>query len=98
MLNKAMHKTRLTQSNKAKQKQEREREKVRKSLGAFFLPHLGRTFSFSKSLIRRWGGRIKPVQIWKEHEGFKKISKMSKKGWKLILVFRRDYAIALLSG
>ena len=32
MLNKAMHKTRLTQSNKAKQKQEREREKVRKSL------------------------------------------------------------------
>ena len=53
-----MHKTRLTQNNKAKhtrnvkQKQEGEREKVTKSLGDLFLPHLGRTFSFTKSLIQ----------------------------------------------
>ena len=40
MLNKAMLKTRLTQNTKAKQKQEGEREKVTKSLGALFLPHL----------------------------------------------------------
>ena len=32
---------------------EREREKVTESLGAVFLPHLGRTFPFSKPLIRR---------------------------------------------
>ena len=36
-----------------RQKQEGgERERVTKSLGAFFLPHLGRTFSFGKPLIR----------------------------------------------
>ena len=52
-----MRKTRLTQNNKAKhtsnakQKQEREREKVTESLRAIFLPHLGRTFLFSKPLI-----------------------------------------------
>ena len=46
ILNKAMHKNRLTQNNKAKhtsdakQKQEEEREKVTESLGALFLPHL----------------------------------------------------------
>ena len=46
ILNKAMHKDRLTQNNKAKhtsdakQKQEEEREKVTESLGALFLPHL----------------------------------------------------------
>ena len=62
MLNKAMHKTRLTQKQESKhtqvmqnQKQERgrerEREKVTKSLGAFFLPHLERTFPFSKPWI-----------------------------------------------
>ena len=61
MLNKAMHKTRLTQNNKAKhtsnakQKHEgeRERKKVTESLEAIFLPHLGRTFLFSKLLIWR---------------------------------------------
>ena len=61
MLNKEMHKTRLSQNKKvehtsnAKQKQEgeREREKVTESLGALFLPHFGRTFPFSKPLIRR---------------------------------------------
>ena len=56
-LNKAMHKTRLTQNNKAKhtnnakQKQEGERDKMTESLRALFLPHLGRTFPFSKLLI-----------------------------------------------
>ena len=99
-LNKAMHKTRLTQNTKvkhtsnAKTKTRRvEREKVTESLGAPFLPHLGRTFSFSKPLIWQWGGRIKTVQVRKEHEGFGKISKGSKGGWKLILVSR---AIMLL--
>ena len=58
-LNKAMCKTRLTQNNKAKhtsnakQKQGGERDKVTKSLRALFLPHLGRTFPFSKPLIQR---------------------------------------------
>ena len=56
-LNKAMHKTRLTQNNKAKhtsnakQKQERGKDKVTESLRALFLPHLGITFPFSKLLI-----------------------------------------------
>ena len=59
MLNKLKHKTKLTQNKKAKHKSNAksktrrgEREKVTKSLGAFFLPHLGRTFSFSKPLIQ----------------------------------------------
>ena len=51
-----MYKTRLTQDNKtkhtsnAKQKYEEEREEVTKSLGALFLPHLGRAFPLSESL------------------------------------------------
>ena len=59
MLNKAMHKTRLAKNNKAKhtsnakQKYEREREKVTESLGAIFLPHLGRAFPLIKPLNRR---------------------------------------------
>ena len=47
MLNNAMHKTRLTQNKKvkhtsnAKKKRRRgKREKVTKSFGAFFLPHV----------------------------------------------------------
>ena len=58
MLNKVMHKTRLTQNKKAKhtsnaksKTRKGEREKVTKSLGVFFFPHLGRTFLFSKPLI-----------------------------------------------
>ena len=50
-----MHKTKLTQNTKAKytsnakiKTRRGEREKVTKSLRAFFLPHLGRMFSFSK--------------------------------------------------
>ena len=53
-----MHKTRLTQNKNAKhtsnaksKTRRREREKVTKSLGAFFLPYLKRTFPFSKPLI-----------------------------------------------
>ena len=60
MLNKAKHKTRLTDNMKAKhtinaktKTRKEERKKVTKSLGAFFLLHLGRTFSFCKPLIRR---------------------------------------------
>ena len=61
MLGKVLHKTTLTQNKKAehtsniktKQERERERENVTKSLEVFFLPHLGRTFPFSKPLIRR---------------------------------------------
>ena len=58
MLNKSMHKTRLTQNIKAKhtnnaktRTRKGEREKVTKSLGVFFLLHLRRTFPFSKPLI-----------------------------------------------
>ena len=51
MLNKAKHKTRLTQNKKAKHtrnasKNKGRERKMTKSLRAFFLPHLGRTFSF----------------------------------------------------
>ena len=60
MLNKAMHKTRLTQNTKAKhtsnaktKTRKGESEKVTESLGAFFLSHLGKTFPFSKPLICR---------------------------------------------
>ena len=79
-----MHKTKLTQNNKAKytsnakQKYEGEREKAMESPGALFLPHLGRVFPLSESLNRRWGGKIEIVQVQKEHEGFEKISKGQK--------------------
>ena len=60
MLNKVMHKTRMTQNTEAKHTSNaktitirEEREKVTESLGAFFFPYLGRTFLFSKHLIRR---------------------------------------------
>ena len=60
MLNKAKHKTRLTQNNKAKHtsnanknKKGREREEVTDSLGALFLSYLGRTFPSSEPLNRR---------------------------------------------
>ena len=103
--NKAMHKTRLTQNNKAKHTSNAhikirrgEREEVMESLRALFLPHLWRTFLFSKPLIQWWGGRVKTIQVWKEHEGFEKISKRSKRGWKLILVSHSDHDVALLSG
>ena len=93
MLNKAMHKTRLTQNKKAKhisnaksKTRRGKKEKLTKSLGAFFLPHLGKTFPFCKPLIRRRGERIETVQVRKEYEGFEKIFKRSKGGWKLILV------------
>ena len=61
MLNKAKHKTRLTQNNEAKhtsnakkkkkeREREREREEVTEALGALFLSHLGRTFPLSEPL------------------------------------------------
>ena len=59
MLNKVKHKTRLAYDMKAKhisnaktKTRRGKKEKVNKSLGAFFLPYLGRTFSFCKPLIR----------------------------------------------
>ena len=61
MLNRAKYKTRLTQNKKTKHTSNaysktrkgrgREREREAKSLGPFFLPHLGRTFPFGKPLI-----------------------------------------------
>ena len=60
MLNKAKHKTRLTQNKKAKHTNNaytktrmEEGKKVTKSLKAFFLPHLERTFPFDEHLILR---------------------------------------------
>ena len=90
-------KRKIKHSNYAKQKQEK-KEEVVESLGALFLPHLGRTFPLSKPLNLWWGERIKAVQVWKEHEGFKKISERSKRGLKLILASRCYHAVALLSG
>ena len=52
-----MHKTRLTQNNKAKhtsnaktKSRRGKREEVIESLGALFLPHIGRTFPFLQTL------------------------------------------------
>ena len=46
------------------QKQEREeKEKVTKSLGAFFLPYLGRTFLFCKPLSSGEGEEFKPFKF-----------------------------------
>ena len=103
MLHKQSIKTRLTQNMKAKHKsnahtETRRERKVTESLGAIFLPHLGRTFPLIKPLNQRWGGRVKTVQVWKEHKGFEKISKGSKRGLKLILASRCYHTVALLSG
>ena len=96
-------KTRLTQNkNKThklcKNKNTNRENKVIESLGAIFLPHIGRTFPLIKPLNRRWGGRIETVQVRNEHEGFEKISKRSKRGLELILASRCYHAIAPLSG
>ena len=53
MLSKAKHKTRLTQNLNAKHisnanKNKKREKKVIESLGAIFLPHLGRTFPLSE--------------------------------------------------
>ena len=100
MLSKANHKTRLTQNKSkthklCKNKNTRRKKKVIESLGALFLPRLGRTFHLIKPLNWRWGGRIETIQFRKEHEGFKKISKGSKRGLKLILASRCYHAVAL---
>ena len=79
-------------------KNKRIERKVIESLGALFLPYPGRTLPLIKPLNRWQGGRIKTVQVRKEHEGFEKISKRSKRGLKLILVPRCYHAVALLSG
>ena len=63
MLNKAKHKTRLTQ-NKSKT-----HKKVIKSLKVLFLSHLGRTFPLIKPLNRWRGGRIETIQVRKGHKG-----------------------------
>ena len=86
MLNKAKHKTRLTQNKSkthklCKNKNTKREKKVIESLGALFLPHLGRTFPLIKPLNQKWGERIKIVQVWKEHKGFKKISKGAREDW-----------------
>ena len=80
MLNKAKHKTRLTQNKKEKQISNAytktikgERQKVTRSLEAFFLPHLGRTFPLIKPLNQWRGRRIETIQVRKEHEGLEKI-------------------------
>ena len=80
------------------QKQEERKRKVIESLEAIFLPHPRRTFPLIVPLNRQWGGRVKTVQVRKEHEGFEKISNGSKRGLKLILVPKCYHAIALLSG
>ena len=79
-------------------KNHEERKEVIESLGALFLPHLGRAFPLSKILNQQWGGRVKTIQVQKKHKGFEKISKRSKRGLKLILVPKCYHAVTLLSG
>ena len=57
-------------TQKQEGEREREKKKVTKSLGSFFLSHLGRTSPFGKPLIQRRGRKIETVQVRKEHEGF----------------------------
>ena len=108
MLNKTMHKTRLTQNMKAKhtsnakaKKTKTRKGKERKSdkiIWSLFPFTPWKNLSIRKPLIRQWWGRIETVQFRKEHEGFEKISKRSKGGWKLILISRWYHTLALLSG
>ena len=103
MLNITKHKTRLTQNKSktrklCKNKNTKTEKKVIESLGAIFLPCIGRTFPLSEPLNRWRGRRIETVQFRKENEGFEKISKGSKRGLKLILASRCYHVIALLSG
>ena len=97
-----MHKTTLTQNSKAKhtsnvkQKHKGEREnKWQNHLEPFFFHTLEDPFC----LANPWsGGEGEELKLFKnEHEGFEKISKRSKKGWKLILVSQCDHDVALLS-
>ena len=79
------------------QKQE-EREKSDRITWSHFPSTTWKTFLLSKPLNLWWGKRIETVQVRKEHEGFKKISKGSKRGLKLILVPRSYHVVALLNG
>ena len=92
--NKAMHKTRLTQNTKVKHTSNaiKKRERKKSDINTSSL------FPSTLPLNRRLGGRIETIQVRKEHEGFEKISKRSERGWKLILISRRNHAVALLSG
>ena len=103
MSNKTKHKTRMTKKKKQntqvmQQTKTRRWKKVIRLLRVLFLPHLGRTFPLIKPLNRWRGGKIKTVQVRKEHEGLEKITKRSERKLKLILASRRYHAIALLSG
>ena len=51
---------------------EGEREKVTKSLLAFFLPHLGRTFSLSGPLIYCEGEELKPFKFKRNMRAFRR--------------------------
>ena len=87
-----------TKQEKKEREREREREKSDKITWTLFPPRPGRTFPLIKPLNWRLGGRIETVQVRKEHEGFEKISKRSKRGLKLILASKCYHIVALLSG
>ena len=68
MLSKAKHKTRLTQNKSkthklCKNKNTKREKKVIESLGALFLPYLGRTFSLIKPLNCGEGEELKPFKF-----------------------------------
>ena len=101
-----MHKTRLIQNMKAKhtsnvqkQKHEGKREnKQQNHLEPLSFHALEEPFRLTNNWSGGEGRRIETIQVRKEHESFEKISKRSKKWWKLILVSRWDHIVALLSG
>ena len=76
----------------------RTEKKWQNDLEPFSFHALEEPFLWVNPWIGGEGGRIETIQVQKEHEGFEKISKGSKKGWKLILVFWCDNVVALLSG
>ena len=79
------------------QKQE-EREKSDRITWSPFPSTPWKNLSFEQTLEPMVREIIETVQVRKEHEGFEKISKRSKRGLKPILVLRCYHAVALLSG
>ena len=96
-LNKVMHKTRLTQNNKAKhtsnanKNKKRREKKWQNHLESFSFHTLEEPFSLANPWSSGEGEELKPFKFERN------MRKRSKRGWKLILISRRDHAIVLCS-
>ena len=85
MLNKAQYKnqtdskTRKLNTQVMHTQKEREREKVTKSLRAFFLPHLERTFPFGEPLIGGEGEELKSFKFKRNIRALRRSPRGAKK-------------------